>query len=153
MENKVLIDKLQTLTEPIVTKNNCELYHLEYIKESGEYIFRVYIDNDNGIALSDCEKVSRELSDLLDVEDPISEEYILEVQSPGVFRTLFNDKHLKKYIGYDVKVNLKSLLNGKKKIEGVLKSFDTLNITIESENVEISIPREKVSEVTLNPAL
>ncbi|MGL4731641.1 MAG: ribosome maturation factor RimP [Clostridium sp.] len=153
MENNILVKKLIDLTLPIVTKNDCELYHLEYVKEAGEYIFRVYIDNENGISLLECEKVSRELSDLLDIEDPIADEYTLEVQSPGVFRTLFTKEHMEKYIGYDIKVSLKKLFNGKKKYEGVLKQFDTLNLVIEVSGEEIVIPRDKVSEVTLNPSL
>ncbi|GAA0124277.1 MULTISPECIES: ribosome maturation factor RimP [Clostridium] len=153
MENSILVEKLNGLAQPIVEKSGCEMYHLEYVKEAGEYIFRVYIDSEKGISLSECEKVSRELSDVLDIEDPITDEYTLEVQSPGIFRTLFTDKHIEKYIGYDVKVNLKKLLNGKKKYEGVLKKFDTLNLVIEISGEEIVIPREKVSQVTLNPSL
>ncbi|GAA0114329.1 ribosome maturation factor RimP [Clostridium senegalense] len=153
MENSILVEKLNGLAQPIVEKNGCEMYHLEYVKEAGEYIFRVYIDSEKGISLSECEKVSRELSDVLDIEDPIADEYTLEVQSPGIFRTLFTDKHIEKYIGHDVKVNLKKLLNGKKKYEGVLKKFDTLNLVIEISGEEIVIPREKVSQVTLNPSL
>lgn len=153
MQNDGLIEKLTSLTAPIVEKNDCELYFLEYVREAGEYIFRVYIDKEEGISLSDCEKVSREISDMLDIEDPIADEYNLEVSSPGIFRTLFIDKHLEKYKNNDIKVNLKSLVNGKKKFEGILKNFDTLNLIIEVDNEEVVIPREKVSVVTLNPTL
>lgn len=153
MQNDGLIEKLTSLTAPIVEKNDCELYFLEYVREAGEYIFRVYIDKEEGISLSDCEKVSREISDMLDIEDPIADEYNLEVSSPGIFRTLFTDKHLEKYKNNDIKVNLKSLVNGKKKFEGILKNFDTLNLIIQVDNEEVVIPREKVSVVTLNPTL
>lgn len=153
MQNGPLVERLIALAKPIVEKNNCELYYLEYVREAGEYIFRVYIDNEKGISLSDCEKVSREISDILDIEDPISDEYNLEVSSPGVFRTLFTEAHLKKYLNQDVKVILNSLLNGKKKYEGNLKDFDTLNLVIEIDNAPVTIPRDKVSVVNLNPTL
>lgn len=153
MKNNGLIEKLNKLALPIVESNGFELYYLEYVKEAGQNIFRVYIDSDNGVALDNCVKVSRAISDVLDVEDPISEEYNLEVSSPGVFRTLYTEKHLSKYIDNPVLVNLNSLVDGKKKYDGILKSFDEENIVLSVESSEVVLPRSKVSAVSLNPSL
>lgn len=153
MKNQALLEKLNKLTLPIVQSNGFELYYLEYVKEGGENIFRVYIESENGITLDDCVKVSRALSDMLDVEDPISDEYNLEVSSPGVFRTLFTEEHLKRYLDNEVLVTLKSLINGKKKFEGILKELNEENLVLLVEGKDIEIPRTKISIVSLNPSL
>jgi ribosome maturation factor RimP len=149
MKDNFLIDKLTELIEPIATSLGYELYHIEYIKEQGEYYLRIYIDKPEGISLEDCEKVSRKTSDLLDETDPISDSYYLEVSSPGIERMLYNNKHLKKYINSNIVVKLSKLFNGSKKYEGKLLSFDDNIITIEYENSNISIPRDIVNKIIL----
>jgi len=153
MKNQALIEKLNNLTAPIVKSNGFDLYYLEYVKEGGQNIFRVYIDSENGIGLDDCVKVSRAVSDMLDAEDPIVDEYNLEVSSPGVFRTLYTEEHLNKYNDNDVLVVMKSLINGKKKFEGILKGFNEENLILLVGNEEMEFPRAKISSVSLNPSL
>jgi len=149
MKNDILINKLYPLVEPIVIDKNCELYHIEFVKEGGENYLRIYIDNENGISLEDCEKVSRAVSDMLDVEDPITEGYYLEVSSPGIFRTLYSDKHLAKYTGYDVVVKLSSLIEGKKQLEGELVSYNETEISVNVAGTNISIPKTKIKLINL----
>ena len=153
MRNDTLLQKLKKIALPIVEKNNCELYHLEYVKEAGENYLRIYIDSSNGISLEDCEKTSRGISEILDVEDPITDSYCLEVSSPGIERILYEDNHLKKYIGQNVLVNLNSLYEGVKKLEGNLLGFSDVQIEIQYDGDNISIPREKISVVSLKPVL
>jgi len=153
MKNDTLIQKIRKITQPIVEQNNCELYHIEYVKESGENYLRIYIDSANGISLENCEKISRATSEILDVEDPITDSYCLEVSSPGIERTLYNDNHLEKYIDQNVLVNLNSLYEGKKKLEGDLLGFSDIQIEIQYDGNNISIPREKISSVNLKPVL
>lgn len=153
MKNDTLLQKLRKIIQPIAEKNNCELYHLEYLKEAGENFLRIYIDSSNGISLEDCEKTSRAVSEILDVEDPIKDSYCLEVSSPGIERILYDDNHLKKYIGQNVLVNLNSLYEGTKKIEGNLLGFSDVQIEIQYEGNDISVPKEKISIVSLKPVL
>lgn len=127
-----------------------DLYHIEYVVEGGENFLRFYIENEAGIGLNDCEKVSRAISDIIDVEDPIDENYYLEVSSPGVFRTLFKDEHFKRYIGEEVTVKLKSLLNGRKKFDAVLDNIDDENIYVKANNEVITVPKKILKQVTLN---
>lgn len=148
-----VVEKLKVKIETIVKSHNFELYYLEYIREGGQNILRVYIDRENGVKLDDCVVVSRAISDMLDACDPITEEYNLEVSSPGVFRTLFTDSHMERYIGSDVEVKLSALFEGKKKFEGKLVSFNDEEVTIENSGVETSIPKSKILAVSLNPAL
>ncbi|MBU3189254.1 ribosome maturation factor RimP [Clostridium bowmanii] len=153
MKNDTLIQKLTKITKPIVEENNCELYHLEYVKEAGENFLRIYIDNESGISLEDCEKISRATSEILDLQDPITDSYCLEVSSPGIERILYDDHHMKKYVGQNVLVNLNSLYEGTKKLEGNLLGFSDMQIEIQYDGNNISIPREKISIVNLKPVL
>lgn len=150
MNNDVLIEKLTILIEPIVKSNECELYYIEFIKEDGENFLRIYIDNSEGVTLKNCESVSRAISGILDAEDPIEESYYLEVSSPGIFRTLYNDKHLEKYKGSKVLIEFSSLFNEKKQLEGILKNFNELELIITINEEDISIPREKIKNTSLN---
>jgi ribosome maturation factor RimP len=123
---------------------------LEYVKEAGEYYLRIYIDSENGISFEDCEKISRRISEALDVDDPIEEAYYLEVSSPGIERGLYTDKHLEKFIGSDVNVKLNKLLEGKKALTGKLVRFDAESITFETEGAEVSIPRDIIKSVNIS---
>jgi ribosome maturation factor RimP len=153
MIKDVIIEKLFKLIEPIVKENDFELYHLEYIKEFGENYLRVYIESPKGIGLNDCEKVSRPVSDMLDVEDPISESYFLEVSSPGIDRILYTDKHLTRYIGSQVSVKLEKLFEGKKQYEGILADFDSAEVSVTISNENLKIPRDKIKTIRLNEEL
>ncbi|MBL4934897.1 ribosome maturation factor RimP [Clostridium sp. YIM B02515] len=149
MNKDDLIKRLYQIIEPSIAEEGYELYYLEYVKENGENFLRIYIDNSSGIGLDDCEKVSRRVSDIIDAEDPISDSYYLEVSSPGIDRTLYNDKHLEKNINNSVIVRLNKLYAGKKLFEGKLISFNPKEIIINSDNVDTSIPREIIKIINL----
>ncbi len=151
MNKSVLIDKVTALVKPIVVELSYELYHLEFVKEGKDNYLRIYIDKEMGrISLEDCEKVSRAVSEVLDIEDPIQEGYYLEVSSPGLERTLHTDEHIQKYVGHNILVKISGLLNGKKKYEGELISCSNEELKIKCDTgEEISIDREKISNISL----
>lgn len=153
MNSNGVVEKLHSKIEKIVERLGFELYHLEYVREGGQNILRVFIDNEKSVSLDNCVEVSKAVGEMLDIEEPIVEEYNLEVSSPGIFRTLFTKEHFNKYINSDVAVKLSALFEGKKKYEGILKGFDSENLMLAVDNNEIVIPMSKVSIVTLNPAL
>ena len=92
-------EKVEKLIEPIIEKIGYELYDVEYAKEGKNYFLRIFIDNEKGIDLNDCEKVNDAITDILDNENYIKEQYFLEVSSPGIERILRKDKHLRQNIG------------------------------------------------------
>lgn len=142
--------RTQKLLEPILEKNNYELYDVEFVKEAGNWYLRVYIDKEGGITIDDCELVSKELSELLDDHDFISESYMLEVSSPGLGRRLRKDKHFEKSIGEEVEIKLYKPINKKKEFVGLLRSFDKDTIAIElSDKTVMEIPREQIANVRL----
>ena len=124
--------KTEGLLEPIVNPLGIQIYDVEYVKEGSDYYLRAYIDKPGGVDILDCEKVSRALSDALDREDYIPDAYILEVSSPGLGRILKKDKHLQKSIGEEVEIKLYKPTELGKEFVGILESFDTDFITIQT---------------------
>ena len=142
--------KLEEKVEGILSKeiNNLgyELYDIEYVKEGKDYFLRVYIDSKKGIDLNDCERVSNQITEILDKEDYIKEQYFLEVSSPGVERILRKEKHLKDNIGNTIQIKLFKSIEGQKQLIGTLKSFDSNNIIIFLEK-EIKVDRKNISQI------
>ena len=148
MKNDALVTQIYEMVKPISDELNYEIYHIEYVKENGEYYLRIYIEKEGGITLSDCEALSRRVSDLLDEKDPIPEAYFLEVSSPGLNRTLFTETHYKRFVGREVMVKLTKAVEGKKSIKGILKEVNEENIIVEADTL-ISIPKEKVKSANI----
>ncbi|GKX66306.1 ribosome maturation factor RimP [Inconstantimicrobium mannanitabidum] len=149
MQKDLLVEEVKTMVKPLVENLGYEFYHIEYVKESNEYYLRVYIDNEAGISLNDCEKVSRLISDLLDNKDPITDPYYLEVSSPGIFRQLFTDEHINRYMGHEVLVKLSKPVENKKSYKCILKSLTDEILTVEVDGNTLDIPRDKIKAVNL----
>lgn len=138
-------EKVELLIKDKIENIGYDLYDVEYAKEGPNYYLRIFIDNEKGINLEDCEKVSNEINEILDEADYIKEQYYLEVSSPGIERILRKDKHLEQNIGNKVEVKLfKKDEKGNKTYIGTLKSFNEEEIKIETEE-EIKIERKNIS--------
>ena len=147
MKNDALVTQIYEMVKPISDELNYEIYHIEYVKENGEYYLRIYIDKESGIDLNDCEKVSNEINEILDKADYIKEQYYLEVSSPGIERKLRKDKHLEQNISKNVEIKLfKKDNNGKKEYIGKLKAFNQEEIIIETDK-EITIERKNIAQI------
>ena len=140
-------NKVENIIKAPIEKLGYELYDVEYAKEAKNFFLRIYIDSPKGISLNDCEAVSNEINDLLDKENVISEQYFLEVSSPGIEKVLRKDSHLQQNIGEQVEVKLfKKDDYGNKLYEGMLKEFNENEITIEIEQ-EITIERKNIAQI------
>lgn len=141
-------EKVETLIKPKVEEIGYELYDVLYLKEGKNYTLRVVIDNEKGISLEDCEKVSNSINDLLDEADYIKDQYFLEVSSPGIERLLRKDWQLEKYIGSKVEVNLfKKDNNGFKEYIGILKQVEKESLKIEQDEQEYKVQRNEIAQV------
>ena len=107
---------------PLMEENNFELVDVEYVKEAGTWYLRAYIDKEGGIAVDDCEVISRKLSDWLDKEDFIDDSYILEVSSPGLGRPLKKEKDYVRSMGREVEVRLNKAIDRQKEFTGTLSA-------------------------------
>ena len=140
-------NRVEALIKEKIENLGYELYDVEYTKEAKHFFLRIYIDSKKGISLDDCEKVSNEINEPLDKSNIITEQYFLEVSSPGVEKVLRKDKHLENNIGEEVEVKLfKKDDNGRKSYIGKLKSFNEKEIVIES-NEEITIERKNIAQI------
>lgn len=129
--------KLETLILPIVTGLGYVLWGLEFVRHGQSATLRIFIDKPAGITLDDCEKVSRQVSAMMDVEDPIDVAYRLEVSSPGLDRSFFAYEQLPAYVGQEVRVRLHSRGMGRKRnFMGVLRQVADGNLVIEDETGE-----------------
>lgn len=128
--------KTEAYLLPLMEKHNFELVDVEYVKEAGTWYLRAYIDKEGGIAVDDCEVISRQLGNWLDQEDFIDDSYILEVSSPGLGRPLKKEKDFNRSIGKDVDIKLYRALNKQKDFTGNLTAFDKESVTITMENGE-----------------
>lgn len=143
--------KIFEIAKPIAAENDCYIYDLEYIKEGKSRVLRIYADKESGgISLDECEAISRKISEVLDKSDPISENYMLEVSSPGIERRLRNPEHFEKYIGETIDIGLYQAINGSKTLSGRLIFFENEKITLETESGEISIMQSETTNVKLH---
>ncbi|WP_371189317.1 ribosome maturation factor RimP [Thalassotalea maritima] len=133
--------KLTELLRPAVEMTGKELLGVEYISAGMHSVLRLYIDHEDGVNVDDCAEVSRQVSAVLDVEDPISTEYNLEVSSPGVDRPLFEKSHFEKVVGETVDVKLGMPINGRRKFKGELQAVegDTLIVIVDGQDYELPV--------------
>lgn len=129
------------MLRPAVEEVGKDLLGIEFISAGQHSILRLFIDHENGIDVDDCAEVSRQVGALLDVEDPISTEYSLEVSSPGVDRPLFTLEQYQAVMGETVNIKLSLPLNGRRKFKGKLESIekDTLVVIVDGEDFELVI--------------
>ena len=146
--------KLETsileMATPIAGECGCYIYDIEYTKEGKNRYLRIFADKDGGISLDDCEAISRRMSDELDEKDPIKENYVLEVSSPGIERKLKNPEHFERYIGEVVEIGLFKAVNDSKTLLAELKGFENGNITVSIDGEEMSIMQSETTYVKLH---
>jgi ribosome maturation factor RimP len=142
-------DELRALFSPTVTGLGYELLSVLRIKANNESLLRIYIDHPEGIKIADCTKVSHQLSGLLEVEQPIKEGYTLEVSSPGVDRLLFDLSHFQRFVGYSVKIWLKTKINGRARILGKILRIEGQSIIISDGDQEFCLALDGIDKARL----
>ncbi len=130
----ILEEKIQNLLEPTISSMGFEFWGCEYLAAGKHSTLRVYIDKPEGITVDDCGKVSHQVSAIMDVEDPISSAYMLEVSSPGVDRPLFKPEHFQMQKGRKIKVKSSIPVMGRKNFKGSLVAVNDDGIEIEVDN-------------------
>lgn len=139
----------QELAAPIVAENACSIWDVEYVKEAGTWFLRVYIDKEGCVDITDCEAISRALSDKLDEIDPIEGAYTLEISSAGIDRVLKKPEHFARYLGSEVEIKLYRPLDGRKDHVGLLNAYADGDITIETASGPILFPKKDVAQARL----
>lgn len=117
-------ETLYKIITPAVMACGFDVWGIEKFSRDHQTILRVYIDSENGIDIDDCATVSRQISAVMDVEDPIKEEYLLEVSSPGMDRLLFEPEQFSLYCGEQLKIKLRMAVNGARQFKGKLMRIE-----------------------------
>lgn len=150
----VLRERLMALIEPLLVRMGYELIELEHVAGRNQALVRIFIDRpegDAGIGIDDCERVSHEVSALLDVEDPIPTAYTLEVSSPGADRVLRTRTHFDRFVGSRVFVELKVPRDGRKRYTGMLRAVQDEGIELEVDRQKVSVPFVEIGKARLAP--
>lgn len=149
MKREAVEEFVSSVVEGIIAGTEMELVDVEYVRERDWYL-RVYIDKQGGIDLDDCQLVSEQLSAKLDEADPINNNYLLEVSSPGLDQVLKKDKDLIRYNGRDVDIQLFKPLNGSKQYTGTLQGFTVEMIDIVINDEVVHFERTTIAQIRLH---
>lgn len=138
----------EMLTSP-VTALGYELVGIEFIRAGAHSTLRVYIDHENGITVDDCADVSRQVSSVLDVEDPISVAYSLEISSPGLERPLFTAVQYEQFVGRTVNIVLKMAMDNRRKWKGIIRQVNGEIITLDVDGIFQEFALSNISKANL----
>ena len=142
-------NEIAELIKPTILSMGYEFWGLNVGQQNNSLKFTLYIDSVNGINIDDCEKVSNQVTHLLDTEEVCGSEYVLEVSSPGFDRILITKEHFDRYIKEKVKVKLKWLVNNRKNIKGVIKEVTDDCVIINDENESYEIKYDSIDSARL----
>ena len=142
---------LENLLAPVVAAQGCELWGLEFSIHGRHSLLRVYIDSPVGVTLEDCERISRQISAVMDVEDPITSAYTLEVSSPGLDRQLYTPAQFTRYIGHRIAVRLRAPYQGRRRFNGLLNGLEDGDLVIQVDDTEYLLPLESIDKANVVP--
>ena len=144
-------EDLEVLLSPVVREQGCELWGLEFSMHGRRSVLRLFIDKSEGVTLEDCERVSRQVSAVLDVEDPIASAYTLEVSSPGMDRPLFRFEQYGQYVGQPIAVRLRVPYQGRRCFQGWLTGIEEGDIVLRVDDTEYLLPYESIDKAHVVP--
>lgn len=145
--------EISGLLEPSVTALGFELVAVEIVGSGGDRTLRVYIDHPDGITVDDCADVSRQVSAVLDVEDPLPGAYVLEVSSPGLDRPLVKSADFERFKGSLVKIRTREAILGRKNFTGLLSEAAGDNVIVEVDGEPYEIGLANIDQARLVPDL
>jgi ribosome maturation factor RimP len=149
MNPKEIVERVQTIIDPILSQEGLELVDIEYRRESKGWVLRLYLDKEGGITLDDCTRMSQEVGRNLDIEDFIQASYTLEVSSPGLTRSLKTQKDFIKNLHRWVKVKTFDPIDHRRNFKGKLMGIFENKIDIESDGGIFEIPLNNVAKANL----
>jgi len=143
--------KLAAILQPLVEDLGYEFVGLEFSSNPKNPVLVLYIDKPEGIAIEDCERTSREVAALLDVEDPIPGHYVLEVSSPGLDRPLFSPQQFGQFAGEIVQITLIAPIEGRRKLKGRILHVRDDKISVEQDGTEVTLEHGNIAKARLVP--
>lgn len=145
--------ELADLLRATVEAMGFALWGLEFRAQGKNSLLRIYIDRGAGVQVDDCAQVSRQISGILDVEDPIAGEYSLEVSSPGIDRFLFSIEQCQQYVGEWLEVKLRVPFEGRKNFSGTLVGIEDQDVVVRIDDDEYVLPFDSIDKAKVKPRL
>ncbi len=140
---------VRDMVEPVLNAMGLQLWGVEYLGQGKHTLLRIYIEKEGGINVEDCAEASRQVSGLLDVEDPISNEYTLEVSSPGVDRMLFTIAQYRQYAGCMAKLRLTENFEGRRNFQGRLGAVEDNEVVLLVGEDKLVFPIELIEKANI----
>ena len=137
------------LTEPTLQGSEIKLVDVEYKKIGKDWTLRVLIDKNQGVTVFDCQKLSREIEDLIEIHELIKDHYVLEVSSPGLDRPLKKESDFVRNKGKQIQVNTDSPINNSKINTGTIRDFSNSTLFLENKKDTLEIPLENIMQAKL----
>jgi ribosome maturation factor RimP len=147
--DKELLERVTRLVEPILREQSLDLVDIEFKPSGRRWSLRLFIDKEGGVTIGDCERVSRELGRILDVEDFIEKSYLLEVSSPGLDRPLKKKEDFERYRGREARVITTIPINGKNDLRGKIAAITDEKVEIEGETDRYEVPLHAIKRANL----
>jgi len=141
--------EIEALIRPSIESMGIEFWGCEYHRQGRHSLLRIYIDMPEGVVLDDCERVSRQVSALLDVHDPITEHYNLEISSPGEPRPLFYPEQYTRYLGQEVYLRLGRPVDERRNITGTIKAVQDEALILTEKDIEHTFPFSNIIKAHL----
>lgn len=143
--------RLREVVAPVVADMGLEFWGLELEPRRGSDLLRVFIENAEGVDVEDCARVSRRLSDVLEVDQPLRGNWRLEVSSPGLARPLYNSGQYRRYLGKNLKLRLKTPLSGRRNFVVTLRDVQGEELLVRADGGELSVALSDVERANLIP--
>lgn len=144
-------ENLRMLIEPTINALGFELWGCLYLPQGKHGLLRIYIESNNGITVDDCERVSRQVSAILDVENPITGSYTLEVSSPGLDRPLFTKEQFERYVGARINIRLHIPANDRRHFSGYLQAVEADSLLVKVDEEEFRIDLANIAKANVLP--
>lgn len=142
-------ESIEALVTPILNENRLELVDIEYKKEGKNWFLRIYIDKEGGVTVADCSNVSRQVADLIEVEEVVPSSYTLEVSSPGLDRPLKTEMDFLRFKGKRARVTTFTPIDQQKKFKGTIRDFREDVLFLESDDRLVEIPINQIAKARL----
>jgi len=140
---------LEDLFRQVVVEEKLELVHVEYQPKASPPVLRIYIDKPGGVSHQDCQRVSRQIGEILEEDDLIDSGYMLEVSSPGIERPLFKEEDYQRFVGKEIQLFTIEKIDDRKKFQGLIQGFSQGILDLDLDGETCRIPFEKIRRAKL----
>jgi len=144
-----IMDRVRAIAHPILSREGMELVEIEYRREAMGWVLRLYVDKEGGLTVDDCSRISQEVGRSLDVEDFILNPYALEVSSPGLTRSLKNEKDFMKYRNRLIALKTIDPVQNRRQFKGKLLGISENQVEIEVDQGVFQIPLSNIAKANL----